>query len=295
MPDELWELAEPLLPKFTPRTQGGGTAPTDERAVFTAVVYVLTSGCAWRLLPPSFDVTVPTAHRRFSVWTKAGLWRRLHRAVLDELGSEGLIDWSRAVIDAASVRAKKGGDLTGPNPVDRGKSGSKIHVLSDGAGIPLAVCVSAANTTGTIDGTAAQSYLSPESPWQRRLLEPKGWKVSQVPRSKVPRPWCPQLNTKAARNQLVPGRFELAAVPDGGPQRAHRRYHPTAARPMPPRPWTWPCSAAITNASPTTAHWSDLLHGHQRIPEPQSMNGRKGLTTWRPAAAIRLSDARDTR
>jgi transposase len=36
--------------------------------------------------------------------------------------------------------------MTGPNPVDRGKSGSKIHVLSDRAGLPLAVAVSAANT-----------------------------------------------------------------------------------------------------------------------------------------------------
>ncbi|MFI2474552.1 IS5 family transposase [Nocardia xishanensis] len=145
VPDELWELAEPLLPQFALREQGGGTAPVDQRAVFTAVVYVLTSGCAWRMLPPSFGVTVPTAHRRFSAWTRVGVWRRLHRAVLDELGSEGLIDWSRAVIDAASVRAKRG-DMTGPSPVDRGKSGSKLHVLSDRSGIPLAVGVSAANT-----------------------------------------------------------------------------------------------------------------------------------------------------
>ncbi|WP_159007374.1 hypothetical protein [Streptomyces sp. NRRL S-813] len=42
VPDGLWALVESLLPKFTPRRQGGGTAPVDERAVFTAVVYVLT-------------------------------------------------------------------------------------------------------------------------------------------------------------------------------------------------------------------------------------------------------------
>lgn len=36
--------------------------------------------------------------------------------------------------------------MTGPNPVDRGKPGSKIHVLSDRAGLPLSVAVSAANT-----------------------------------------------------------------------------------------------------------------------------------------------------
>lgn len=108
VPDELWTLAEPLIPPFAARPQGGGTAPVDDRAVFTAIVFVLTSGCAWRDLPPMFGVTVPTAHRRFTDWTTAGLWRHLHRAVLDELGGRGLIDWSRAVCDGASVRAKKG-------------------------------------------------------------------------------------------------------------------------------------------------------------------------------------------
>jgi transposase len=108
VPEELWALAEPLIPEFKPRPQGGGTAPLPARAVFTAIVYVLTSGCAWRDLPPSFGVPFQTAHRRFSQWTKDGLWRRLHHAVLDELGSRGLIDWTRAILDGACVRAKKG-------------------------------------------------------------------------------------------------------------------------------------------------------------------------------------------
>jgi transposase len=64
VPDELWVLAQPLIPQFTPRPQSGGTAPVEDRAVLTAIVYVLTSGCGWRELPPSFRVTVPTAHRR---------------------------------------------------------------------------------------------------------------------------------------------------------------------------------------------------------------------------------------
>jgi hypothetical protein len=38
------------------------------------------------------------------------------------------------------------GDLTGANPVDRGKPGSKYHLLIDATGIPLAVGLSAANT-----------------------------------------------------------------------------------------------------------------------------------------------------
>ncbi|MFD5636197.1 transposase [Streptomyces sp. NPDC127077] len=101
VPDELWELVAPLQPSFAARPQGGGTAPRDERAVFTAVVYVLTSGCAWRHLPPMFGTSSATAHRRFTVWTEVGLWRRLHRAVLDELGVRGEVDWTSGIIDAA--------------------------------------------------------------------------------------------------------------------------------------------------------------------------------------------------
>lgn len=59
VPDDLWELVEPLLPRFEIRPQGGGTAPIEDWAVFTAVVYVLTAGCAWRHLPAEFGVSVP--------------------------------------------------------------------------------------------------------------------------------------------------------------------------------------------------------------------------------------------
>ena len=104
----MWAIVEPLIPKFEPRRQGGGTAPVDDRAVFTAIVYVLTSGCAWRHLPGEFEVSVPTAHRRFTAWTRAGLWPRLHHAVLDELGARGQVDWASAIVDAAAVRAKRG-------------------------------------------------------------------------------------------------------------------------------------------------------------------------------------------
>ena len=70
VPEELWKVAAPLLPSFAARPQGGVAAPFDERAVFTAVGYALTSGCAWRHLPPTFGTSpATTAHRRFTVWT----------------------------------------------------------------------------------------------------------------------------------------------------------------------------------------------------------------------------------
>ncbi|WP_406603441.1 transposase [Nocardia aurantia] len=54
MPDELWELVEPLLPEFRWCPQGGGVSPVDQRVVFKAVVFVLTGGCAWWMLPQVF-------------------------------------------------------------------------------------------------------------------------------------------------------------------------------------------------------------------------------------------------
>ena len=48
-------------------------------------------------------------------------------------------------MDSASIPAKRGGEDTSPNPVDRGKAGTKHHLLVDGRGLPLAAAVSAAN------------------------------------------------------------------------------------------------------------------------------------------------------
>ncbi len=108
VPDALWEMVEPLTPPFVARPQGGGSAPADDRAVFTEIVYVLTSGCAWRHLPPSFGVTVPTAHRRFSAWVRDGGFVYTHHEAVDRLRSAGELDWTAAILDAASGRGKKG-------------------------------------------------------------------------------------------------------------------------------------------------------------------------------------------
>ncbi|WP_397428865.1 transposase [Pseudofrankia sp. BMG5.37] len=54
---------------------GRRTASVEDRPLFTAVVYVLTAGCAWRHLPAESGVSVPTAHRRFHACTQAGSGR----------------------------------------------------------------------------------------------------------------------------------------------------------------------------------------------------------------------------
>ena len=69
-----------------------------------------SSGRTWQQLPTaSFGPSGATAHRRFAEWTKACVWAKLHRLVLDELGSRGELDWSRCAIDSVNMRALKRG------------------------------------------------------------------------------------------------------------------------------------------------------------------------------------------
>src|SRR5690606_12222829 len=72
------------------------------------IVYVLTSGCAWRHLPPSFGVSVPTAHRRVTTWARAGVFDELHRQVLDRLGAGGDLGWSAAIFAPHTCGRKRG-------------------------------------------------------------------------------------------------------------------------------------------------------------------------------------------
>ncbi|MEU7607363.1 IS5 family transposase [Streptomyces sp. NPDC041003] len=141
----LWDLFRAVRPQIPTRPQGGGRQRVDDRAVLAAIIFVATSGCTWRQLPPVFGASWQTVHRRFSEWTAARVWAKLHRLVLDELGARGELDWSRCAIDSVNMRALKG-DLTGPNPVDRGKKGSKIHLITERTGLPLSIGISAANT-----------------------------------------------------------------------------------------------------------------------------------------------------
>ncbi|MDO5066981.1 MAG: IS5 family transposase [Propionibacteriaceae bacterium] len=145
--DELWAVLEPLLPpRPTPKGPGGRPRASD-RAALEGIMFVLSTGCRWRDLQPQMGFgSGVTCWRRLRHWQDAGVWERLHRTILDELGQLDAICWERHCIDAVSVRAKKGGELVGRSPVDRGKKGSKYHLLTDSQGIPLNLLLSAGNT-----------------------------------------------------------------------------------------------------------------------------------------------------
>ena len=106
--------------------------PIDDRKALTGILFVLKTGIDWEDLPQEMGCGCGmTCWRRLRDWTAAGVWQRLHELLLAELEDADKIDWSRATIDSRFVRARGGGEATGPSPVDRRKKGSKHHVITD--------------------------------------------------------------------------------------------------------------------------------------------------------------------
>ena len=108
VPDDLWAAIEPLLPAERPKPKGGRPRLSD-RAVLTGIMFVLTTGSPWERLPMEMGCgSGMSCWRRLRDWQAAGVWRRLHRVLLERLQAAGAIDWSRAALDSASVGAKRG-------------------------------------------------------------------------------------------------------------------------------------------------------------------------------------------
>ncbi len=106
VPEELWEVIEPLLPPEPPKPKGGRPRIPD-RAALTGIVFVLKSGLQWEMLPQEMGCgSGMTCWRRLRDWEKAGVWKKLHKLLLDTLNQAGEIDWSRASLDSQTVSAR---------------------------------------------------------------------------------------------------------------------------------------------------------------------------------------------
>ena len=145
LPDALWQEIAPLLPAERPKPKGGRPRVPD-RAALTGILFVLRTGIPWEYLPAELGCgSGMTCWRRLRDWQAAGVWEALRRRLLDRLGAQGRIDLEPGEPGRTKRPGKKGGPATGPNPTDRGKPGSKRHLLVDREGTPLALKVTAAN------------------------------------------------------------------------------------------------------------------------------------------------------
>lgn len=154
--DELWEQVKPLIPPAASHAKGGRPRMEDRKA-FEAIIYVLRTGIQWNALPRELGAS-STVHDRFQEWERAGLFLALWQAGLKEYDEAEGIEWEWQSVDGVMTKAPFGKGATGPNPTDRAKRGVKRSLLTDGAGIPLALVVDGANRhdskllVATLDG-----------------------------------------------------------------------------------------------------------------------------------------------
>jgi transposase len=96
--DDLWALIEPLLPPPKPRrSRHPGRKPLDNRAVLTAILFILQTGLRWDLLPQEMGCGSGMSYwRRLRDLQAAGVWDELHEVLLARLRAADQIDWSRS-------------------------------------------------------------------------------------------------------------------------------------------------------------------------------------------------------
>ena len=115
--DELWNVVEPLLPPLK-RSPKGGRPPIGNREALTGILFVLKTGIAWEDLPQEMGCGCGmTCWRRLRDWQEVGVWEQLHLVLLAKLRAEDRIDWSRALVDSAMLKAVTGGKKPGRTPL----------------------------------------------------------------------------------------------------------------------------------------------------------------------------------
>jgi len=139
VPDQLWAEICPLLPPPKPRRwKNPGRKPMDPRRVLTGILFVLKSGIPWEMLPQELGCgSGMSCWRYLHAWQKASVWQRIHKVLLCRLRGGNKIDFRRAVIDSASVRATLGGPRRGRTRRTEGKWGPNIMSLLKLRGFPL--------------------------------------------------------------------------------------------------------------------------------------------------------------
>ncbi|HEY9909822.1 MAG TPA: IS5 family transposase [Thermosynechococcaceae cyanobacterium] len=150
MLDALWQRLAPLIEVDKPRLKSGRPRRKN-RPIFDALIHLARTGMQWSALPKDF-LPKSTVHDCLQEWVEFGCLTAAWAVLLQEVDATVGLAWEWQSVDGCMVKAPLGkrtvqGDVqaTGANPTDRGKSGYKRHLLTEGQGIPLAFVLSGAN------------------------------------------------------------------------------------------------------------------------------------------------------
>lgn len=150
--DAIWATIEPILPPPDRSHPLGCHNPKiSDKVCFRGLLIRLVTGSSWVDIEAilDFEVSDTTLRSRRDDWIDAG--------VFDALATEAIAAYDRVIeldldvvaLDGSLHKAPCGGESTGPNPVDRAKSGWKWSLATDTAGIPIGWAIDGANRNDT--------------------------------------------------------------------------------------------------------------------------------------------------
>lgn len=166
--DAVWSAVEGYLPGPSRTHPLGCHRPkTPDRYVFEMILVRLVTGCSWvtaeRLC--GMKVSDTTARARRDEWVEAGVFDKVAEEALCAYDKVIGLDLSEVAVDGSMHKAPGGGEGTGPNPTDRGRTGWKWSIATDFGGIPVGWASDGANRHDqkllgpTLDAVAARGLL----------------------------------------------------------------------------------------------------------------------------------------
>jgi len=153
LPDSVWALFEPILPAVP--YAGTGRKPATNHACLHGLLYVLITGIGWEYVPRGFPCG-KTIQERLRTWLELDCFHQAWQQMAERYEQLRGINWDKILVDGSKKPAKKGGEDTGPSPVDRSKSGTGIHLATEEHGLPLGAVITKA---GANDGVQTRAVL----------------------------------------------------------------------------------------------------------------------------------------
>ena len=108
IPDDLWDEIKIILPsEKLDKTVGRPIVPF--RKILDGILYVLRTGCQWKMLTKEYGSGSTTCHRRFQEWTVSKVFEKLWIRLLEVYDDIRGIRWKWLSLDSISIKAPLGG------------------------------------------------------------------------------------------------------------------------------------------------------------------------------------------
>jgi transposase len=150
--DAIWQSFAAYLPKRaeTAHPLGCHRPRIPDRDCFEAILFRLVTGCSWDVAGRLGKGGETTLRRRRDEWVAAGAFQHLVEEAINAFDKVVGLDLSEVSVDGSLHKAPMGGEGTGPNPTDRGKTGWKWSVATDANGVPIGWVTEGANRNDSI-------------------------------------------------------------------------------------------------------------------------------------------------